>query len=238
MNTASSPAEPCCSSPVESPRAQVNVAVPDCDTGAMPLIRRLNIGSGRDFRETWYNLDRSAHPRFRAGIDLVLDLEFPPYCHWNKSYYAPIPDDYFSAGEMAHCIEHLHKPLPVMEELHRIMEPNAKLVVSCPYGSSDDAFEDPTHYRQYFIMSWYYFSQNAYHKADYGYRGDWELEQLTLKVHGSKVRGMKHEEILRTIYRDRNIVAEQIATLRCIKPIRQPDPHARWTRPPIKIELI
>jgi hypothetical protein len=46
-----------------------------------------------------------------------------------------------------------------MEELHRIAKPNAKVVFKVPYGSSDRAFEDPTHVRQYFLHSFDYFCQ-------------------------------------------------------------------------------
>ncbi|HHK5531698.1 TPA: hypothetical protein ACQUHH_000011 [Bacillus mobilis] len=50
----------------------------------------------------------------------------------------------------SYVLEHIEMPLDAMEELHRIAKPNAKMVCHVPYGSSDDAFEDPTHCRQFF----------------------------------------------------------------------------------------
>lgn len=199
----------------------------------MEALKRLNIGSGVDVREGWDNLDRTrVH-----GANILQDLERPPYAWKQGDPMFVIPDNTYDEMLMSHTIEHLHNPLLVMQELHRIAKPGCVLVVSCPYGSSDDAFEDPTHYRQYFIMSWLYFSQLAYHKADYGYRGDWDLENLKLMIPFTKTRNMSHTDIIRAVYRDRNMVAEQVATLRCIKPIREPRPNA-WVRPPLEIVQI
>jgi hypothetical protein len=41
----------------------------------------------------------------------------------------------------------------LMQELHRIAKPNGKLVIRCPHGASDDAWEDPTHVRAFFARS-------------------------------------------------------------------------------------
>lgn len=39
-----------------------------------------------------------------------------------------------------------------MEELHRIAKQDAIFTCRVPYGSSDDAYEDPTHVRQFFYI--------------------------------------------------------------------------------------
>src|SRR5258708_31966184 len=70
-------------------------------------------------------------------------------------------------SEGSHVIEHLRDPLPFMEELWRVSRPGAKAVFRCPYGSTDDADEDPTHVRRMFAGSWGYFGQPHYHRAQY-----------------------------------------------------------------------
>ena len=125
---------------------------------------------------------------------------------------------------MSHVIEHIPDTLALMQELHRIAKPGAKLVARTPYGSSDDAWEDPTHVRAYFIQSWGYFSQPYYWRADYGYCGDWQPETLELLVdkteHERNVTVPKF--MLELVFARRNVVREMVATLRCVKPIREP----------------
>jgi hypothetical protein len=111
-----------------------------------------------------------------------------------------------------------------MQELHRIAKPDALAIVRTPYGSSDDAWEDPTHVRAYFIGSFGYFSQPYYWRADYGYRGDWQPERIFLWVPGAAVRGLTVDQILERVHRERNLVVEMQAELRAVKPIR---PHSR-----------
>lgn len=123
-------------------------------------MNRLNIGCGRDIKEGWINLDLFP----LEGVDIVTDLE--------KCATDPIPLDDNSIDEFycSHVIEHVVNTLPLMQELHRIAKPDAVALFRVPYGSSDDAFEDPTHVRQYFRSSFKYFSQPLYWRTDYGYR--------------------------------------------------------------------
>ena len=86
----------------------------------------------------------------------------------------PLADDSVEEFLASHILEYIHYILPVMQELHRVAKPGAKLLARVPYGSSDIAFEDPTHCRQFFLNSFSYFGQPAYARADYGYTGDWE----------------------------------------------------------------
>lgn len=91
----------------------------------------------------------------------------------------------------------------------------------CPYGSSNDAFEDPTHVRQYFPCSFAYFGQPAYQNADYGYRGDWEIVQLVLAVGRARYEGKSHADIWHDVMSLSNVVRELQVELRAVKPIRK-----------------
>ena len=79
----------------------------------------------------------------------------------------PFEDNSATHILMSHVLEHIQNPLPMMEELYRVAKPGCLMVIACPYGSSDDAWEDPTHVRPIFASSTLYFSQPAYWKADY-----------------------------------------------------------------------
>ena len=187
---------------------------------------RLNLGCGRDIKEGWVNIDSVKLP----GVDLKFDFEkcgkkisddYAPYC-------LPYCDNAVDEMLLSHTLEHIQNSLGLMQELHRIAKPGSLLTVRVPYGSSDDADEDPTHVRRYFIGSWGYFSQPFYWRADYGYRGDWKVERLTLVVSKAKYGPMLStatidpQAILQSVYSLRNVVQEMVVVLSAVKPIREP----------------
>ena len=171
---------------------------------------RLNLGCGRDIRGGWVNIDCAPMP----GVDHVADFDGKPAL--------PFDDDSVAYSEGSHVIEHLRDPLPFMEELWRVTKPGGTALFRCPYGSTDDADEDPTHVRRMFQRSWDYFAQPAYWRADYGYRGDWQPERVTLTLF-PEFAGFGGAELASMIRLQRNVVAEMAAELRCVKPRRDPE---------------
>ena len=174
---------------------------------------RLNLGCGRSPREGWVNVDIAPLP----GIDVVADLD---RC---KTEPLPFADSCASEFYMAHVLEHIADPLALMQELHRIAEPGAQLTIRSPYGSSDDAYEDPTHRQRFFTNSFQYFAQPMYSRADYGYRGDWEPSSVTLLIPRAQNEGLSGDVILQKVMQLRNVVAEVVAVLTAVKPIRPAD---------------
>lgn len=189
--------------------------------------KKLNLGCGRTILPGWINLDKVT----LRGVDIIADLD---NCQITK---LPFDNDEIEEFLASHVIEHLHHPLAFMEEIHRIAKPAAKAVFKVPYGSSDDAFEDPTHTRPYFLNSFNYFSQPYYWFADYGYRGDWLTEKISLLVDANTHQGKNAEQIMFEVKTFRNIVKEMIVELRAIKPIREPKQEL-LVEPPIEIVLV
>ena len=176
-----------------------------------PTKRRLNVGCGRNIKSGWINLDAVALP----GVDIVTDLE---RC---REQPLPIPSDSIDEFLLSHVIEHIRDPLAMMQELHRVARPGAIAVVRVPHGASDDAWEDPTHVRAYFVGSFGYFSQPFYWRADYGYRGDWLTTKVTLVVDRAAHEGFEPREIYKRTFTSRNLVTEIIAELQAVKPVRK-----------------
>lgn len=189
--------------------------------------KKLNLGCGRTILSGWINLDKVA----LGGVEIIADLDNL------QTTKLPFDNDEIDEFLASHVIEHLHHPLAFMEEIHRIAKPNAKAVFRVPYGSSDDAFEDPTHTRPYFLNSFRYFSQPYYWFADYGYRGDWLIEKISLLVDANMHQGKNAEQIMFEVKTFRNIVKEMIVELRAIKPIREPKQELLF-EPPIEIVLV
>lgn len=164
---------------------------------------RLNLGCGRNPKAGWTNLDMADLP----GVDVVHDLADP----------LPFGDDTVTEIMGIDLIEHIADPLALMGELWRVARPDAVCTFALPYGSSDDAWEDPTHVRPYFIDSWLYFAQPTYFRADYGYRGDWQPTTLTLCVDLDV-----GPDTLAQVMALRNVVKRQVIELRAVKPSRPP----------------
>jgi len=178
---------------------------------------RLNLGCGRNILPGWINLDAAALP----GVDIVADLE---QCATRP---LPLADDSIGELLLSHVLEHIRQPLPLMQELWRVARPGALMRVRLPYGSSDDAFEDPTHVRQYFLHSFGYFSQPFYWRADYGYRGDWQPEKIMLMLPRQDNEGLDAQQMMERVMRLRNVVQEMVVELRCVKPRRAAEADLR-----------
>lgn len=175
---------------------------------------KLNLGCGK-FPITlpnWINIDQTK----LSTVDLVFDLE---NCEKEQ---LPFEESSIDEFFMSHVLEHIKNILPLMQELHRVAKPNALLTVKVPYGSSDDAFEDPTHIRQMFIGSFGFFSQPYYWRADYGYKGDWKVNKVFLYLYKNIEENLTMDQLFNKINSQRNVVKEMLVELLAVKPIREP----------------
>lgn len=178
----------------------------------MQNLINLHLGCGRNIMTGWTNLDSVPGP----GVDVVADLDA---CAGQP---LPFADNSVAKILAEHLIEHIRHPLPLMQELHRIASPGAKAVFRVPYGSHDEADNDPTHVRKYFLGSFDYFGQGAYWRADYGYRGDWQIEEVTLHVDERYCRNRTVPEIMEAVHYTRNVAIQMDVAMVAIKPARNP----------------
>jgi hypothetical protein len=161
----------------------------------------------------WVNVDCT---KIEDVTDVVCDLDGPDL----TSHFT---EDSVEESLGAHVIEHLSHPLEFMAALWHVTKPGGTVSFETPYGSSDDAWEDPTHVRPYFLNSWGYFSQPFYFRADYGYVADWRVTDLTLAVSRSRWEGSSPAEVMAAVERERNVVSFMRATLEAVKPARPSD---------------
>lgn len=197
--------------------------------------------------------------KFQRKVDWLAESR-PQNCFdWT---YLPFEDDSIDEVLLSHVVEHLKYPLGLFDDLHRVCRPGALVTVRVPYGSSDDAWEDPTHVRAMFLHSFGYFSQPFYWRADYGYRGDFEVERIDLHIATQVLtdriglpsesvarlmepdRGLNNaghavriRRVLDAVHRERNIVSEMVARLRAVKPVREPRRELQ-THPSIYVVVV
>jgi SAM-dependent methyltransferase len=96
----------------------------------------LDVGCGSSKYPGAVGLDISAD----TDADVVHDLDERPF---------PFDDDSFDQILMQDVIEHVAEPVKLMEELHRIARPGARIQLRTPHFSSVLAYGDPTH-KHYF----------------------------------------------------------------------------------------
>jgi SAM-dependent methyltransferase len=91
-----------------------------------------------------------------VGIDILPQSEADIIWNLNKFPW-PVPDNEFDVIIAQDILEHLEDIPRVMEEVHRLAKPGARLIIRVPHFSSFDAFTDPTHKHFFSSCSFDYF---------------------------------------------------------------------------------
>ena len=172
---------------------------------------KLNLGCGVDIRDGYVNVDHAP----LEGVDVVAELDD------RDKVTLPFDDDSVDDFLAIDLVEHIVYPLTLFQELYRCAKPGAKFETAMPYGTSDDAWEDPTHVRPWYLGSWRYLAQPIYYRADYGYTGDWQVKEIVLDV---PVDGTP-DELMMSLMMLRNVAQRQYVTLEAIKPARARNPE-------------
>ena len=116
----------------------------------------LDLGCGNRKRPGTVGIDSNP----RTAADVVHDLDCFPY---------PFADAAFDEIYADNVIEHLAEPVKVMEELHRISKPGARIKVIVPYFRSLWAFIDPTHRHFFSVDSFSYYDPAHENSRLYNY---------------------------------------------------------------------
>jgi hypothetical protein len=123
---------------------------------------KLDIASGQRKTEGFMGIDKM------PGSDIVHDLEIFPW---------PIESESVDEAVCSHYIEHTSDMIAFMDELYRILKPEAKVAIYAPYYSSVRAWQDPTHKRAISEWSFLYFNKKwrEENKLDhYGIKSDFD----------------------------------------------------------------
>jgi SAM-dependent methyltransferase len=123
---------------------------------------KLNLGSGTDIRQGYVNLDVAALP----GVDVVHDLANLPL---------PFDDDVFSEILAKDILEHIDW-IPVLRDLHRVLAPGGRLMLTSPHFTSPAVWIDPTHRTGFSIDTFEFFVSGGRYVGrayyfDFSFRG-------------------------------------------------------------------
>ena len=111
------------------------------------MVRKLNLGCGRDIKQGFINLDSIKLP----GVDVVHDIENLPLPFSNEEFDEILCQD---------VLEHI-KYIPVLKDLHRILKTRGKLSIRVPHFTSKGNYIDPTHKKKFSIYTFGMFAENS-----------------------------------------------------------------------------
>ncbi len=119
----------------------------------------LNIGSGKDYRPGWLNVDVLV----RAEPDLVLDLAKPlqlPLAVTTR-FGAPLLLETGSLNRIcaSNVLEHVPDLPQLMGNALELLEEGGEFEIEVPYEKALTAWQDPTHLRAMNENSWIYYTQ-------------------------------------------------------------------------------
>jgi len=109
----------------------------------------LNLGSGYENHEDFYNLDLHEE----LGVDIVADLNFP---------LDLIPENSVCNIYSNQTFEHIEKLFDLLSEIHRMSINGGKCEIIVPHFSNPYYYSDPTHVRQFGLFSMHYFTSETY----------------------------------------------------------------------------
>ena len=121
--------------------------------------QRINLGSGKDYKPGWLNIDILA----RAEPDLVLDLSAPlalplaaVTCAAGPLVLAEQSIDVIHANNV---LEHVPELASLMGNCLRLLRTGGEFQIEVPYEHAPSAWQDPTHVRAMNENSWVYYTE-------------------------------------------------------------------------------
>jgi len=137
-------------------------------------VNKLNLGSGKDYREGWVNADA-----FHSKADVKMDF--------NKKF--PFKDNAFDKILMIHSLEHSKDVTFTIEECIRVLKNGGVLKIIVPHSSKHSAMTCLDHWQEFDSGSFSYFYPEMV--CNYMTKGNLELERVWFtNVNAWKLSGL------------------------------------------------
>ena len=164
--------------------------------------RKINLGSGKIFRDDFINVDINSY--WNPDICFDLNQTFPQKEDqiFDTARFGKIP---IRKKSFAHIVawdvlEHLSNLTTLMESVLNLLELGGIFEVLVPYDLSYGAWQDPTHVRAFNENSWKYYTEWFWYMGWEKYRFEIDTLRFKLSNHGDKLLTEKKsiEDIART----------------------------------------
>ncbi len=165
-----------------------------------PAPTRMNIGSGKDYRAGYLNVDINPKSNPDVVLDLAAALQLP------VSARSPVYGD-ITLGEMSldeivaiDVLEHVPNLQQLMTNCLNLLKVGGRFDILVPYDLSLGAWQDPTHVRGFNENSWLYYTEWFWYLGWFEYRFDCVSIDLIPSEFGKGLinKNTPQQELLRT----------------------------------------
>ena len=169
---------------------------------SIEIPRKINIGSGKNFRDDYINIDINAY--WNPDICFDLNQPFPEkdgqIFETHRFGEVQIYQNSFSRIVAWDVLEHITNLTTLMECALNLLEVGGLFEILVPYDLSYGAWQDPTHVRAFNENSWNYYTEWFWYLGWEKARFNIETLHFKLNPFGDKLLadGKSTEEIIRS----------------------------------------
>jgi len=184
----------------EAPRSVTASAGAVANRRPLAVPRTLVVGSGRDFKAEFFNVDINE----AWGPDAVLDIAGPAVIdtrlETERFGTVVLAEGSFDVIIANHVLEHIADLCQAMTNCLRLLRPGGQFQIQVPYDLSLGAWQDPTHLRAFNENSWRYYTDWHWFLGWVDMRFDVIFMQYEASDFGKELikAGKTRDEIIRT----------------------------------------
>ena len=124
--------------------------------GVIP--RKLNLGSGKDWREDHFNVDVDPYWKPDAVLDFGVPIPIREPLPTERFGTVQLEEDFFDEILANDSLEHIRNLTTAMSTCLSLLKVGGTFRISVPYDLSWGAWQDPTHVRAFNERSWLYYT--------------------------------------------------------------------------------
>ena len=132
------------------------VSAPSLEQAAIP--RRLNLGSGKDWRADYFNVDIDPYWQPDAVLDFDRPLPIGKPLQTERFGTVVLANNYFDEIIANDALEHIPHLMTAMTSCLNLLKVGGQFHIRVPYDLSWGAWQDPTHVRAFNERSWLYYT--------------------------------------------------------------------------------
>jgi len=169
------------------------------NTGTVEIPRKLNMGSGKDWREDHFNTDFDPYWEPDAVLDFSRDLPIGQPLETQRFGTVALQNNWFDEIIANDVLEHIPNLTLAMTSCLNLLRVGGVFRISVPYDLSWGAWQDPTHVRAFNERSWLYYTDWFWYMGWTEARFDLAQFDLGLSPIGQALakQQMKGEDLVR-----------------------------------------
>ncbi|HTA26011.1 MAG TPA: hypothetical protein VK763_20940 [Terriglobales bacterium] len=125
---------------------------------AVEIPRKLNMGSGKDWREDYFNTDFDPYWEPDAVLDFSRDLPIGQPLETQRFGTVALQNNFFDEIIANDVLEHIPNLTLAMTSCLNLLRVGGLFRIAVPYDLSWGAWQDPTHVRAFNERSWLYYT--------------------------------------------------------------------------------